>query len=77
MMVDENDVEKKNDVDVEKITRVDIWIFLSCNQGKAFLICKIFQYFSYRTNIPKHFCRCHSSILTQSHFQQKHWRTKD
>ena len=34
MMVDENYVEKKNDVDVEKITRVDIWIFLSC--GKAF-----------------------------------------
>ena len=44
-MVDENDVEKKNDVDVEKITRVDIWIFLSCNQGKAFLICNIFSIF--------------------------------
>ena len=74
MMVDENDVEKKNDVDIEKITRVDIWIFLSCKHFKFVIF---FQYFSYRTNIPKHFCRCHSSILTQSHFQQKHWRTKD
>ena len=36
-MVDENDVEKKNDVDVEKITRVDIWIFLSCHSRQSIL----------------------------------------